>query len=88
MTNDQLTAHLTDLNAKLDANFARIDNRFERIDQRFETIDQRFENIERHMVTKQDVFAAVLQGIGFLFAAIVGTVVVLNALGAFGPMGS
>ena len=81
MTNDQLTAHLTDLNAKLDANFARID-------QRFETIDQRFENIERHMVTKQDVFAAVLQGIGFLFAAIVGTVVVLNALGAFGPMGS
>lgn len=74
MTNDQLTAHLSDLNAKLDANFAMI--------------NQRFENIERHMVTKQDVFAAVLQGIGFLFAAIVGTVVVLNALGTFGPMGS
>ena len=74
MTNEQRFAHLTDLNAKLDANFARI--------------DQRFETIERHMVAKQDVFAAVLQGIGFLFAAIVGTVVVLNALGAFGPMGS
>lgn len=70
MTNDQLAASIDALNAKLD--------------QRFAAIDARFENIERHMVTKSDVFTAVLQGVGFLFAAIVGTVVVLSAAGLLG----
>lgn len=56
---------------------------FNQIMQRFEKIDTRFESMERHMVTKSDVHGAVFQGLAFASAAIVGTVVVLNALGAF-----
>ncbi len=51
--------------------------------EQFNQIMQRFEQIERHMVTKSDVHGAVFQGLAFASAAIVGTVVVLNALGAF-----
>ena len=77
MTNDQIAAALTALDHKLDGRFAAID-------QRFEMIDQRFKHIEKHMVTRSDVHSAVFQGLAFAAAAIVGTVVVLNAIGAFG----
>ncbi|MEO1611665.1 MAG: hypothetical protein AAFU55_04835, partial [Pseudomonadota bacterium] len=59
------------------------DQRFSAVEQRFEVIDQRFESIEKHMVTRSDVHGAVFQGLAFAAAAIVGTVVVLNALGLF-----
>lgn len=70
MTNDQIAASLDALNAKLDM--------------RFESMDQRMDHIEKHMVTRSDVHGAVFQGLAFAAAAIVGTVVVLNAIGAFG----
>ncbi|MEL6794647.1 MAG: hypothetical protein AAFP78_14400 [Pseudomonadota bacterium] len=76
MTKDQIAAALRDLDGKLD-------QRFSAVEQRFEVIDQRFESIEKHMVTRSDVHGAVFQGLAFAAAAIVGTVVVLNALGLF-----
>lgn len=70
MNTDQIAIELQNLNS-----------RFDRMQESF---GQRFEHIEKHMVTKSDVHAAVFQGLAFAAAAIVGTIVVLNALGAFG----
>jgi len=50
----------------------------------FAKLNTRLDSIEKHMVTKSDVNGAVFQGLAFAAAAIVGTVVVLNAVGAFG----
>ncbi|MEM9138600.1 MAG: hypothetical protein AAGB15_02120 [Pseudomonadota bacterium] len=50
------------------------------------TIDAEFDKVNTRLdqtVSKSDVNAAVLQGLAFASAAIVGTIVVLNALGAF-----
>ena len=84
MTNDQIAAKLDDLNNKLVHEFARIDTRFNEVDTRFNEVDTRLTSLEKHSVTKSDVHAAVFQGLAFAAAAIVGTVVVLNAIGAFG----
>ncbi|WP_179381292.1 hypothetical protein [Jannaschia marina] len=51
---------------------------------RFDRIDAKIEHIEENMVRKSDVFQAVMTVQGLFAAAIVGTVVVLNAVGAFG----
>lgn len=51
---------------------------------RFDSIDAKIEHIEENMVRKSDVFQAVMTVQGLFAAAIVGTVVVLNAVGAFG----
>lgn len=51
---------------------------------RFDQIDAKIEHIEENMVRKSDVFQAVMTVQGLFAAAIVGTVVVLNAVGAFG----
>jgi hypothetical protein len=69
MTNDQIAAKLDELGYKLDSEFAKV--------------DVRLSSLEKHSVTRSDVHAAVFQGLAFAAAAIVGTVVVLNALGAF-----
>lgn len=63
--------------------FNQIMQRFQQIDTRVANMDTRVANMERHMVTKSDVHGAVFQGLAFAAAAVVGTVVVLNALGAF-----
>ena len=51
---------------------------------RFDQIDAKIGHIEENMVRKSDVFQAVMTVLGLFAAAIVGTVVVLNAVGAFG----
>ena len=53
-------------------------------DAQFEQIMQRFKNIEDNMVRKSDVFQSVLTVQAFTAAIIVGCIVVLNSLGAFG----
>ncbi|MBE0455365.1 MAG: hypothetical protein IBX58_17050 [Roseovarius sp.] len=57
---------------------------FQQIIQRLERMDQRIGHVEDNMVRKSDVFQSVLTVQAFTAAAIVGTVVVLNAIGAFG----
>jgi hypothetical protein len=69
MTDDRIAAKLDELGAKLNTEFGRIDTRLS--------------SLEKHSVTRSDVHAAVFQGLAFAAAAIVGTVVVLNAIGAF-----
>jgi hypothetical protein len=49
----------------------------------FQQIMSRLEHIEKSMVTKTDIFQAVLTIQGLTLAVIVGTVVVLGATGAF-----
>ena len=51
---------------------------------RFDQIDAKIEHIEENMIRKSDVFQAVMTVHGLFAAAIVGTVVVLNAVGALG----
>ena len=79
MTNDQIAAKLDDLSSTLRTEFARIDGKFDKIDADFDKINTRLDQT----VTKSDVNGAVMQGLAFAAAAIVGTVVVLNAIGAF-----
>lgn len=57
---------------------------FDTIIARLEAADARLKNVEGNMVKKSDVFQSVLTVQGFTFAVIVGMVVILNALGAFG----
>lgn len=57
---------------------------FNTIIARLDASDARLKNVEDNMVKKSDVFQSVLTVQGFTFAVIVGMVVVLNALGAFG----
>ena len=86
MTNDQIAAKLDDLSSTLRTEFARIDSKFTNIDAQFEKIDAEFDKVNTRLdqtVTKSDVNGAVMQGLAFAAAAIVGTVVVLNAIGAF-----
>lgn len=79
-----LNAKLEVLTATLETRFEKIDERFEKIDERFVQFDDRLNAIESRMITKADVFQAVLTVQGFTAACIVGTVVVLNAIGVFG----
>ncbi|MEO1493254.1 MAG: hypothetical protein AAFV19_13960 [Pseudomonadota bacterium] len=69
MTNDQIAAKLDELGTTLNTEFAKV--------------DARLTSLEKHTVTRSDVHVAVFQGLAFAAAAIVGTVVVLNAIGAF-----
>lgn len=52
--------------------------------EQFNKVMARLDVMDAKMVTKQDVFQAVMTVQGFTFAIIVGLVVVLNTLGAFG----
>ena len=70
MTNDEISSKLDDLSVTIKSEFSRV--------------DARLTALEKHSVTKSDVHSAVFQGLAFAAAAIVGTVVVLNAIGAFG----
>jgi hypothetical protein len=63
---------------------AHIDKRFDNIDRKFDRIDQRFEYLEENMVKKSDVFQSVLIAQGFMFAIVVGVVVILNTVIGFG----
>lgn len=58
----------------------RLDSLDVKLDAEFDKINTRLD----HTVSKSDVNAAVLQAVGIVAAAVVGTVVTLNALGAFG----
>lgn len=69
MTNDEISSKLDDVSVTIKSEFSRV--------------DARLTALEKHSVTKSDVHAAVFQGLAFTAAAIVGTVVVLNALGLF-----
>ena len=69
---------------KLDGLSATIRTEFARVDSRLDNLDIRLTSLEKHSVTKSDVHSAVFQGLAFAAAAIVGTVVVLNSIGAFG----
>lgn len=69
MTNDAIANELTKLNDRLDQMGAKI---------------AKIDHIEENMVRKADVFQAVMTVQGLFAAAVVGTVVVLNAVGAFG----
>jgi tetrahydromethanopterin S-methyltransferase subunit G len=51
--------------------------------EQFKQIMNRLEHIEKSMVTKTDIFQAVLTIQGLTLAVIVGTVVVLGATGTF-----
>ena len=64
--------------------FEQIMARLERIDAQMDRLDTRLEHVEDNMVRKSDVFQAVLTVQAFTAAIIVGCIVVLNALGAFG----
>lgn len=75
MTNDQIASKLDDLGLTIRTEFARVDHRLN-------DLDTRMTSLEKHSVTKSDVHAAVFQGLAFAAAAIVGTVVVLKAMGA------
>lgn len=79
MTNDQLAASIDALNAKLDREFGAIEKRFVSVESELRILNTRLD----HTVTKADVFVSVLQALGLLVAASIGTVVVLNAVGAF-----
>lgn len=50
----------------------------------FETLRNEIIDLRNSMITKSDVFQSVLTVQAFFAATIVGCVVVLNALGAFG----
>ncbi|WP_298571926.1 hypothetical protein [uncultured Aliiroseovarius sp.] len=50
----------------------------------FEQLMSRLEHIESNMVRKSDVYQSVLTVQGFMFAIVVGVVVVLNSLIGFG----
>ena len=76
MTNDQIAAKLDELGTLMRGEFVKIESRFTEV-------DARLSSLEKHSVTRSDVHSAVFQGLAFAAAAIVGTVVVLNALGAF-----
>ncbi|MEO1613060.1 MAG: hypothetical protein AAFU55_12020 [Pseudomonadota bacterium] len=69
MTNEQIASTLHRFETKLDAEFAKVNTRLDAL--------------EKHSVTKSDVHMAVFQGLAFAAAAIVGTVVVLRAVGLF-----
>ena len=58
----------------------RLDALDHKLDAEFAKINARLDQT----VTKSEVHGAVFQGLAFAAAAIVGTVVVLNAIGAFG----
>lgn len=62
----------------------QIDKRFDNIDRKFDKIDQRFEYLEENLVKKSDVFQSVLIAQGFMFAIVVGAVVILNSFVGFG----
>jgi len=85
MTNDQIAAKLDDLSMTLKTEFARVDSQFARVENRLSELDVRLTSLEEHSVTRSDVNSAVFQGLAFATAAMVGTIVVLNALGAFTP---
>lgn len=70
MTDDQIASKLDELSLTLRTEFSRVDTRLTAL--------------EKHSVTKSDVHSAVFQGLAFAAAAIVGTVIVLNSIGAFG----
>ncbi len=57
----------------------RLDSLDVKLDAEFDKINTRLDRT----VSKSDVNAAVLQAVGIVAAAVVGTVVVLNAVGAF-----
>ncbi len=57
----------------------RLDSLDVKLDAEFDKINTRLD----HTVSKSDVNAAVLQAVGIVAAAVVGTVVILNAVGAF-----
>ncbi|HET7408893.1 MAG TPA: hypothetical protein VFJ13_01710 [Paracoccaceae bacterium] len=76
MSEEQVATKLDDLSSMLSAEFGKI-----RVE--FGKIDARLTSLEKHSVTRSDVHSAVFQGRAFAAAAIVGTVVVLNAIGAF-----
>ena len=69
MTNDQIAVKLDELGSLMRTEFSKV--------------DARLTTLEKHSVTRSDVHAAVFQGLASAAAAIVGTVVVLNAIGAF-----
>jgi tetrahydromethanopterin S-methyltransferase subunit G len=71
---------MSDMDMTTDAIAAELN----KLNGRFDQIDARIEHIEENMVRKSDVFQAVMTVQGLFAAAIVGTVVVLNAVGAFG----
>lgn len=50
----------------------------------FNQLINRIDGLEKRMITKSDVFQSVLTVQAFFAATIVGSVVVLNALGKFG----
>ena len=64
--------------------FDTMDHRLDKMDGRLDMVDSRLDHVEQTMVTKSDVFQSVFTVQAFTAAAIVGTVVVLNAVGAFG----
>lgn len=70
MSEIEIARRLDDLDRKLDAEFTKLDAEFAKINVQ---LDQ--------TVTKSDVNAAVLQGMGVVIGVVVGTVVVLSALG-------
>ena len=73
MTIDQLSASLDAFDAKLDEKFGAIETELRLINKRLD-----------HMPTRADVFTSVLQAIGLVVAATIGTFVVLNAIGVLG----
>ena len=83
MTNDQIAMKLDELGGTIRAEFSRVDSRLNTMDSRLTDVDSRLTSLEKHSVTRSDVHSAVFQGLAFAAAAIVGTVVVLNSLGAF-----
>ena len=52
--------------------------------EQFQQLMTRLDHIEGNMVKKSDVFQSVLTVQGFMFAIVVGVVVVLNTLIGFG----
>ena len=70
MTADQIASKLDVLSLTLRTEFSRMDSHLTAL--------------EKHSVTKSDVHSAFFQGLAFAAAAIVGTVDVLNSIGAFG----
>lgn len=76
MTNDQIALKLDELGRKLESEFGKVNAEFGKVNVRLDAL-------EKHAVTRSDVNGAVFQGLAFAAAAIIGTVVVLNALGAF-----
>jgi hypothetical protein len=68
---------------KLDELRSMLNSEFGTVRIEFAKIDARLTSLEKHSVTRSDAHAAIFEGPAFAAAAIVGTVVVPNALGAF-----